>query len=313
LAYRWKRFLTRHLIPKNDAMIRPKQCDKQREKEHKAEASKLTLSLARNQLGRDFVIGDIHGCYAAVDHALMMIKFDRQKDRLICVGDLLNRGDENMRALDYITQPWFYSVIGNHDWVHAFDYSRNFARADIRQTHLKWAKPLRQEASYKTLRQALQALPLMLEVDTPKGIVGIVHGEIHPIFDTWQDAKASLDVCAQCLSACRHHPFMVGRSRQKKHNKQQAIKPVKGVRLVISGHTPQKKPIWIGNSLFIDTGLVYGVKGKRQHTAGLTIINLHQDTAYYFPFDRDISSPDANEMRITPLHQLKKKWISYDI
>jgi hypothetical protein len=53
--------------------------------------SKL-LALPANTAGRDFVCGDIHGCFDELDAALAKLQFDPAVDRLISVGDLVDRG-----------------------------------------------------------------------------------------------------------------------------------------------------------------------------------------------------------------------------
>ena len=39
----------------------------------------------------------------------------QQKDLLISVGDLVDRGAENVECLELITFPWFRAVRGNHE------------------------------------------------------------------------------------------------------------------------------------------------------------------------------------------------------
>lgn len=47
---------------------------------------------ARNQAGRDFVIGDVHGAFDEVWKAMKLAGFDRSRDPLFSVGDLVDRG-----------------------------------------------------------------------------------------------------------------------------------------------------------------------------------------------------------------------------
>nr|WP_307878629.1 metallophosphoesterase [Acinetobacter seifertii] len=41
--------------------------------------------------------------------------FDFDKDLLISVGDLIDKGPENIDCLTLINQPWFTMVRGNHE------------------------------------------------------------------------------------------------------------------------------------------------------------------------------------------------------
>lgn len=73
------------------------------------------LVLKKNELGRDFVVGDIHGEFSMLEDALQIIGFDPIKDRLLCCGDMIDRGAESHRAFEFLEQPWFFSVKGNHE------------------------------------------------------------------------------------------------------------------------------------------------------------------------------------------------------
>lgn len=64
-----------------------------------------------------WAIGDIQGCFGTFQRLLNKIEFDPTSDRLWSVGDLVNRGEDNLSVLR-----WFAShdhcvtvVLGNHD------------------------------------------------------------------------------------------------------------------------------------------------------------------------------------------------------
>ncbi len=48
-----------------------------------------------NNIGNDYVCGDVHGCYDKLQEALDEIGFDPTKDRLFIVGDLVDRGPQS--------------------------------------------------------------------------------------------------------------------------------------------------------------------------------------------------------------------------
>jgi len=48
-----------------------------------------------NITGRDFAVGDIHGCDRELQTALNAVKFIEQTDRLFSVCDLVDRGEES--------------------------------------------------------------------------------------------------------------------------------------------------------------------------------------------------------------------------
>lgn len=74
-----------------------------------------TRHFPANTLGRDFVVGDIHGCTTEFRALLDSAEFDAAKDRVFSVGDLVDRGPDSMGALRLISEPWFFPVMGNHE------------------------------------------------------------------------------------------------------------------------------------------------------------------------------------------------------
>lgn len=71
--------------------------------------------LPANTNGRDFVVGDLHGCRTALAGALSLLDFDVSHDRLFSVGDLVDRGPESSDCLALLREPWFHAVRGNHE------------------------------------------------------------------------------------------------------------------------------------------------------------------------------------------------------
>jgi len=70
---------------------------------------------SENRLGRDFVVGDLHGCRNLLEIRLKKIGFNFQNDRLFSVGDLIDKGPDSFATLSLIMEPWFFPVMGNHE------------------------------------------------------------------------------------------------------------------------------------------------------------------------------------------------------
>lgn len=68
-----------------------------------------------NQHGRDFVIGDLHGCYGVLQNLLKSINFDETVDRMFSVGDLVDRGPHSKKCLGLLEKNWFHAVLANHE------------------------------------------------------------------------------------------------------------------------------------------------------------------------------------------------------
>lgn len=81
----------------------------------------LIIELEENLLGNDYVIGDLHGCYHELMKLLRFVEFDKEKDRLFCVGDLEHRGPDSIKCLELLKnrsrsgKQWFFATLGNHE------------------------------------------------------------------------------------------------------------------------------------------------------------------------------------------------------
>ena len=63
-----------------------------------------------------YVIGDVHGCFDQLISLLDKIDYNRQQDKIILTGDLVNRGPESLAVLNYcMADRNITSVLGNHD------------------------------------------------------------------------------------------------------------------------------------------------------------------------------------------------------
>lgn len=63
-----------------------------------------------------YVVGDIQGCVSELEALLELIEFDLEVDHLWALGDLINRGPNNLDTLRLLRRiPNFRTVLGNHD------------------------------------------------------------------------------------------------------------------------------------------------------------------------------------------------------
>lgn len=210
---------------------------------------KLVQRFAKNEKGRDLIIGDIHGCFTKMGAALRAIGFDpEQGDRLFSVGDLVDRGPESIEALNFITCDFVHAVAGNHEDM-AVRWPNDRMDADnYRANGGAWMMALDRETQLE-VSHALGALPVAIELETQHGLVGIVHAECP--FDDWHAFTAKLEDDSLPSGYLSKMIDAAQWARERINSGNDSM--VAGVRAVVVGHTPMPQMTSLGNTLFIDT------------------------------------------------------------
>jgi len=211
----------------------------------------------KNNLGRDFVVGDIHGCFDLLREKLSEIDFNVKTDRLFSVGDLVDRGDKSADCVKWLGKTWFHSVRGNHEQM-AIDYVLGNAEKQLYQLNGgQWFIDL-PECDQLCFKVIFERLPIAIEVETNNGLVGIIHADC-PV-DDWGilETKLTGGMGDKFIECC-----LWDRSR---HN-HEVVEPIKNISKVYFGHTPTREVKELGNCVFIDTGAVFG--------NGLTVLQIN--------------------------------------
>lgn len=204
-------------------------------------------SFGINTTGRDFAVGDVHGHFTRLQQALDAAGFNPEIDRLFSVGDLVDRGPESAEVDTWLAKPWFHAVRGNHEQmvVEAYRFDPGGRASDMHVMNggaWIYGLPSVDRACYAEL---LANLPLLIEVETPEGLIGIVHADIP--FDDWATLRNRSESAGwqQVEAMCQW-----SRQRITSENRE----GIKSVRAVVVGHTPVRRPAILGNVYHIDTG-----------------------------------------------------------
>ena len=69
-----------------------------------------------NAHGSDWVVGDLHGCFRHLERAIEALGIRPGIDRIISVGDLIDRGPQSHEAIYWLGDGRLAaSVLGNHE------------------------------------------------------------------------------------------------------------------------------------------------------------------------------------------------------
>ncbi|WP_221800253.1 metallophosphoesterase [Oceanobacter mangrovi] len=204
------------------------------------------LRLSANQLGRDFVVGDIHGHVEKLHQQLNALGFDFDKDRLICVGDLIDRGPQSPQALALLNEPWFYSVIGNHE--HLMVSAMKYKNSEHRMTWLghggEWIASSN-PGQWAGWFEQIENLPLAIEVTSPTGVhYGVIHADFP--YQSWKEVEELED--DEALRTIWSRASFQKRSEQV----------VQDIDWIIHGHNVHEGELVLGNRIYIDQGAYLG-------------------------------------------------------
>lgn len=268
-----------------------------------------------NLSGRDFVVGDLHGCLDLFQVELDRIGFDATRDRVFSVGDLADRGPDSMGCLRLLHEPWFHAVRGNHeDMLLDYAYPVVAPYAYGRATDLllrnggRWVLDLgksEQGELWEDLVPRVAKLPYVITVGEGLAQFHVAHAELMtgPVDEsnTWYnrlegergrsptrvltDAMINDEVLARMAE-----PLTWGRRLIRKAIDGKALEVATpygklavshkpwhpGLALTYVGHTPLRNMVLHASHLFIDRGA-----HARKQGSCLLVLN-HQEVRKWF-------------------------------
>lgn len=210
--------------------------------------------------GKLWAVGDIHGCYNLLMTRLKEIGFDFENDLLVAVGDLVDRGTQNIECIELLSKPWFTSVRGNHeDLCIGGLHNESYKRCHVANGG-EWFYMLDGQAMYN-IAKTFAELPVVLEISHNGKKFGFVHGHIEQ--NNWDEFKETF---TQEPTAFRDPSELAMWGRERLNDENPQYTHVSGIDAVIMGHTVTQKPCKRDNCYWIDTGAV--------HWGTMTILDL---------------------------------------
>ena len=205
--------------------------------------------------GRTIVVGDLHGCFDELEELLGRAAFGSE-DRVVCVGDLVAKGEKSREVLDLLLRDArFTSVKGNHDaavlrglrgWKKGLKPAQKKCRRELKEGRERYAA-------------LLESLPLWIDLGTHV----VVHAGLRPGVELAAQAEEDL------LELRTLGPDRTSREGTPWYD------AYRGEKVALFGHWPSAEPRRGPRALGLDTGCVYG----------------HRLTAYVVEEDRIISVP----------------------
>jgi serine/threonine protein phosphatase 1 len=197
--------------------------------------------------GDIYVIGDIHGCLAPLKRLLENLEPDLHEDRLVFVGDYIDRGPDSRGVVDYILglrarypADNIICLRGNHEVMFAdFLAGRNrelfLFNGGMGTLSDYWGKNWDEQTEFVLPLDHQRFYRDLLPFYAIDGYI-FVHGGLRPGVPLSEQVDSDLYwIRGDFIAATEDFGGKV-----------------------IFGHTPFKQPLILPNKIGIDTGLVYG-------------------------------------------------------
>ena len=193
--------------------------------------------------GRLIAVGDIHGCHTEFTELLAQLEL-KQGDRVVLLGDLVNRGPESARVIDTARSIGAISLLGNHE-LRLLKYRKTGDRKYMKEHDVETFDSLRAEDwAYMESMQLTYHEP---ELNTV-----FVHGGFLP-GEPWQRQPSEVVTRIQVIDKD-------GRARKRADAPDAPVWADLwgGPPFVVYGHTPRNDVYKLKWSIGIDTACVMG-------------------------------------------------------
>lgn len=195
----------------------------------------------RKSSERIIVIGDVHGCHLELAQLLRELHVVAGRDRVIFIGDLINKGPDSARVLSLFRSVGGESIMGNHEWsmLQLLDGDKN--------KHAKYLSRLEQNVgeALPDFVSAVRKWPFWLDLgDYMLVHAGLVPGQHPSRSDPWAlTTIRTWDGIGKDLLNPANPPW---------------FDLYRGEQTVVFGHWAALGGLQRENLIGLDTGCVYG-------------------------------------------------------
>jgi hypothetical protein len=190
--------------------------------------------MTRSKASRTIIIGDVHGCYDELQDLLRAVKA-RPEDRLISVGDLICKGPDSRRVIEWaMAQPNLECILGNHE-LRFLNCRRRGVIPNVKPYDLEVYRQFGE--TYEAAMKYVSRWPLT--VSGPGFLV------VHAGFDPREGLEWQSDVQLTTM-------------RKLKDTGEAWYERYKDKELVVFGHWSKPETVVRKNAIGLDTGCVYG-------------------------------------------------------
>jgi len=216
--------------------------------------------------GRLIAVGDIHGCHIEFSELLEQLEL-KGDDRLVLLGDLVNRGPDSRKVLATARQVGAVSLLGNHE-LRLLKFRKTGDKKYMKEHDIETFDSLSPEDwAY------LEAM--LLTYEEPELNMVFVHGGFLPTLP-WNKQPAEVITRIQVVDKDGNP-----RKRADSPDSPPWADLWGGPPFVVYGHTPRPEIYKLKWSIGIDTGCVMGGSLTAYILPERRILQVKAKTRYY--------------------------------
>ena len=213
------------------------------------------------------MVGDLHGHRSLLEARLDGLQFDPGRDRVLSVGDLIDRGPDSFGTLSLLDEPWFHAVLGNHELALLNMLglcAGKTSRKGIATGTGEWIIEAlgRHRKRFHRLAARIAQLPLAIHVEGTEPF-NVVHSDLHTLGGNQDALFASGSVSvheAELATTSRENFGEASKStllslQFAQHAVQISESPLSALPVTYIGHCPSRHVMVHNSYVHIDQGV----------------------------------------------------------